>query len=139
MLPIVLFSHGSYSAATKETAEMIIGDLEKVYVLSVEVGSSVTQVEEELENIIKEYNGDVIVLCDILGGTPSNISFKMKQKYKNVLAYTGFNLPVVLELIFNRDGTTQDIKDVIEMTYSNGLNEIKYVTTEKNNNAIVDL
>lgn len=139
MLPLILFSHGSFSKATKETAEMIVGNLEEVYVLSIETGSSISDVEEKLENLVKEYNGEVLILCDILGGTPSNITFKMKQKYSNILSYTGFNLPVVLELVFNRSGATEQIKELIETTFNSSLNEIQYVEKVENDSLDLDL
>lgn len=139
MLPIVLFSHGKYAIATKETAEMIVGDLEKVHVLSLEPGGSVTGLEADLEAIIARNEGEVIVLCDILGGSPSNITFKLKQKYPSIISYTGFNLPVVLELIFNRNGTKNEINQIIKSTFTNSLNEIKCVDLEETNSSIMDL
>lgn len=139
MIPIVLFSHGNYSKASKETAEMIVGGLEEVYSLAIKVGGSISEVENQLENIAQEYNGNIIVLCDILGGTPSNITFKLKQKYKNMICYTGFNLPLVLELIFNRSGKKEDVKELIRTTYSEGLHEIKYIEAEQENDSFMDL
>jgi|SRR5699024_8658431 len=139
MLPIVLFSHGNYSQATKETAEMIVGDLEEVYTLAIKVGSSISEAENDLEGIVQKYNGNIIVLCDILGGTPSNITFKLKQKYKDMVCYTGFNLPLVLELIFNRSGETKDIKEMIRTTYSEGLHEIEYIELRQDNDSFMDL
>lgn len=139
MLPIILFSHGSYANATKDTAEMIVGELKDVYTLGLHPGGSISDLEKELSAIIEQYNGEVIILCDILGGTPSNITFKLKQSYENIISYTGFNLPIILELVFNRDGKTEEIKEIIEATYSSSLHEIRKVAVREQKENIMDL
>lgn len=139
MLPIILFSHGTYAKATKDTAEMIVGKLEDVYTLGLHPGGSISDLEKELSTIIEKHNGEVIVLCDILGGTPSNITFKLKQSYENIISYTGFNLPIILELVFNRDGKTEEIKELIQTTYSSSLHEIKKVAVVEQQENIMDL
>ena len=60
---------------------------------------------------------EIIILADIFGGTPCNASSRMILDGCDVVVYTGFNLPVLLELLLNRELPTEAIKEKLEEVY----------------------
>jgi mannose PTS system EIIA component len=117
---IILISHGYFAKYAMDSAEMIVGKQENYKVISVTDDKDLEDVLKELEDSYKILSKDreVIVLADIFGGTPCNAISRMILNGENVAAYTGFNLPVLLELLLNRDRPIDDIKLNLEKTYN---------------------
>ena len=117
---VILISHGYFAKYAMDSAEMIIGKQDNYK------GISVTD-DKDLEDVIKEledsYNAlskgrEVIVLTDIFGGTPCNAASRLILSGKKVTAYTGFNLPVLLELLLNRDKPLSEVKLDLEKVHN---------------------
>lgn len=105
MIGIVIVSHGDLGSAMIKSAELILGT--QVGVFSVSVSSISLEVESFRHDIIEKIdeadNGEgVIVLTDLFGGTPSNISISLLG-VKNIGIIAGVNLPMVLKLLTIRD------------------------------------
>ncbi len=96
---IVLVTHGGLGAALVETCRMITGGYERL--LSVSVGSAdeVGDVHRRIESAIAHVRGPtgVILLVDMFGGTPSNISLSFLSE-GSVEVVTGVNLPMLTKL-----------------------------------------
>ena len=114
---IILISHGHFAEYAMKSAEMIVGKQEKYKIVSVTDDKDLENVLEELREAYKELKDEreIIILADIFGGTPCNASSRMILC--NVVVYTGFNLPVLLELLLNRELPTEAIKEKLEEVY----------------------
>lgn len=117
---IILISHGYFAKYAMESAEMIVGKQENYKVISVTDDKDLEDVIKELEDSYKILSKDreVIVLADIFGGTPCNATSRLMLNGEDVVAYTGFNLPVLLELLLNRDDTLDNIKLKLKKVYN---------------------
>lgn len=117
---IILISHGYFAKYAMESAEMIVGKQENYKVISVTDDKNLEDVLVELENSYKLLSKDraVIVLADIFGGTPCNAISRLIVKGEKLVAYTGFNLPILLELLLNRNMSIDNIKVNLERTYN---------------------
>ncbi len=117
---IILISHGYFAKYAMESAEMIVGKQENYKIISVTDDKDLEDVIKELEDSYKILSKDreVIVLADIFGGTPCNAASRLMLSGKDVVAYTGFNLPVLLELLLNRDDTLDNIKLKLKKVYN---------------------
>jgi PTS system mannose-specific IIA component len=49
----------------------------------------------------------VVILCDMFGGTPSNLSLSLLADDREVI--TGVNLPMLLKLYTHRDGPLAEV------------------------------
>ncbi|MCA1020539.1 PTS sugar transporter subunit IIA [Halobacillus litoralis] len=99
MLSIVIATHGQLSYGLKNSFEMIIGESQHVYPVSLEEGidSFTSSTEKLIEDLLKEYEG-ILVLTDLKGGTPYNVSLKQSFIHEDkVKVIAGVNLPMVIE------------------------------------------
>ncbi len=101
---LIIATHSSLSKAYVDALELILNvSKSDIDTISFEVGDEIKDFENRLSYLINnKYNSqDVLVLVDILGGTPYNIATKFLSS--NVKIITGINLPLVLEIEINRE------------------------------------
>jgi len=103
-LGVVIVAHGSLGPVLKENAEGIVGELPRCRAITVDQNVDVDQARASIGNAIQEVDGGggVLLLTDMLGGTPSNISISFLGLL-NVEVVTGVNLPMLLKLPFILD------------------------------------
>ena len=118
---IILISHGHFAEYAMKSAEMIVGKQENYKIISVTDDKDLENVLAEIRDAYKKLKDEreVIVLADIFGGTPCNAGSRMILDGCDITVYTGFNLPVLLELLLNRELPTEEIKDKLEEVYKN--------------------
>lgn len=129
-LPIILASHGSFAVGALSCVELLIGTQENIATLSVESDSNIDELRqtlfEQYQNIKNEKG--VLILTDIVGGTPCNLAMELALKNNNIIVYTGFNIPVLLEVFSNRhlslDEIVQVIDDVFPQSFVNATKRI---------------
>jgi PTS system mannose-specific IIA component len=111
MIGVVLCTHRSLAQALRDTAEMILGELPQVEVIAVEPGDAMDALLTRLRQAIDAVNvGDgVLVLCDMFGGTPSNLALSFLSDEVEVV--TGVNLPMLLKLSQSREGAPSAAAD----------------------------
>jgi len=106
MVNIVIVSHADLGDALIRAVEMIAGQAEGLYSVSLFPGDSPEGLGEKLEAALQEIEGqETLVLIDLFGGTPYNVAARQVLK-ENVECVTGANLPMLLELVTSRDGVS---------------------------------
>ena len=98
----VIVTHGHLSGELLAAAEMIIGPISHITTVSIGWHDDVEAAKDEIERAIKSVSqgNGVIVMTDMFGGTPTNIS-AMFLKDGEVEIVTGVNLPMVIKLASN--------------------------------------
>lgn len=98
----VIVSHGQVATELLAAAETVVGDLSHVVAVSIGWHDDVEAAKNEIERAIKNVSQGrgVILLTDMFGGTPTNIS-AMFLKDGEVEIVTGVNLPMVIKLASN--------------------------------------
>jgi PTS system mannose-specific IIA component len=99
MIGVLITTHGNLGKELIKAAELIKGPLSDISYVSVDQTKDVEEIKKEIGNAIKKLDKGrgVLVLTDLFGGTPSNISLSfMKEEKVEVL--TGVNLPMLLKL-----------------------------------------
>lgn len=103
MTGLVLVAHGNLAYEMVKAAEMIAGKLEMVEPVGIDAKDSVDAIRDTITNAIAKYAGKgVIVMTDMFGGTPSNMSLSFLE-HDRVEVVTGVNLPMVLEFASERE------------------------------------
>ncbi|HDP25271.1 MAG TPA: PTS sugar transporter subunit IIA [Deltaproteobacteria bacterium] len=123
MVGIVVVAHGRLAQALAETAEMIVGQIDGFRACSFCQGSDVENLRKMLKTSIKEVNHGlgVIILTDMFGGTPSNISLSFLEEGK-VEVITGVNLPMVITALTKRQGKSlQELAQTLKESGSNNI------------------
>ena len=112
MYKIMVITHGSMAVALKETLKMFTNDADDIYAVGLYdsgVANFTQSVEAEVEKCY-EADKELLVLVDIFGGTPFNISIlKIKNKYDGVEIITGVNLPLLIEANLLKTNNLQDV------------------------------
>lgn len=95
----VIVSHGRVANELLSTAETVVGGLDHIAAVSIGWHDDVEIARGEIERAIKNVSAGagVILLTDMFGGTPTNISAMFLEKDR-VEIVTGVNLPMVIKL-----------------------------------------
>ena len=103
----VIVSHGHVATELVAAAETVVGDLDHIAAVSIGWHDDVDLAKDEIERAINNVSQGrgVLVLTDMFGGTPTNIS-AMFLKENEVEMVTGVNLPMVIKLASHTKDTT---------------------------------
>ncbi|WP_432666977.1 PTS sugar transporter subunit IIA [Wukongibacter baidiensis] len=115
MIGIVLASHGRLAKEMLNSAEMIMGPQENIIALALEPNDDPMKLKESIKESVEKVTGDegVIVLVDLMGGSPSNAAAYVAKE--GIPVITGMNLSILLELIGMRYSMTDElIQNIIE-------------------------
>ncbi|HQX55121.1 MAG TPA: PTS sugar transporter subunit IIA [Pyrinomonadaceae bacterium] len=95
----VIVSHGQMANELLAAAEEVVGDLTNIAAVSIGWHDDVETARDEIERAISNmsFGSGVLILTDMFGGTPTNIS-AMFLKEDEVEIVTGVNLPMVIKL-----------------------------------------
>ncbi|UCE81644.1 MAG: PTS sugar transporter subunit IIA [Deltaproteobacteria bacterium] len=109
MVGILVITHRQLAQEFVATAELIVGKMENCIGLSLDPELPVDDLRQQITNAMDEVNdGDgVIVLTDMFGGTPSNLSLSFLNQ-KGIEVVTGVNLPMLLKLAHSREDVKVD-------------------------------
>jgi len=98
MIGVVIATHGRLAEEVLACAEGIVGPLQRARAVSVSSTVPLDAAREGIAAAVREVNeGDgVLVLTDMLGGTPANLALGFLGDAVDVV--TGVNLPMLLKL-----------------------------------------
>jgi PTS system mannose-specific IIA component len=105
MVGVVLVTHPHLGEEFIRSAEMICGKMVRVLPVSIDTRKEVEDLRRGIAEAVKKVeDGDgVLILTDMFGGTPSNMSLAFLQEGK-VEVLSGLNLPMMIKLSNCREG-----------------------------------
>ena len=103
MIGLLIVTHCDLGAELLNAAEFIVGKVDKVDTIAITETTGSEKLRKWIENKVAALNsGDgVIILTDMFGGTPSNLSLSF-LKDEQIEVLTGVNLPMLIAIIQNR-------------------------------------
>lgn len=104
MIGILLISHGEFAQGMLASSHLFFGrDILQIEALCLMPEESPDTFGERLKNKISELNdgSGVVILCDLLFGTPCNQSASLL--HEDVKVICGANMPLLLELLSQRN------------------------------------
>jgi len=101
MIGVVLATHGELGRALIGAMEMIVGAQTLVAALSLQVADRIEDATTRLQEALDGADeGDgVLVLTDMLGGTPSNLCLALIGGPRPVEVISGVSLPMLLKAV----------------------------------------
>ena len=129
MSRVIFASHGRLSKGMKDSVSMIVGDLAKdVETYSLLPGQNPEDFYQELSKQAKESDEQILVLCDIKGGSVHTALSKLAV-LDNVMVFSGMNMGLALDAVMKSLGgevSLEDATDLINaakegMTVMNGM------------------
>lgn len=124
----VIVTHGQLANELVLAAEMIVGEIHHVSAVSIGWHDDVDVAREHVEKAIQcaDTGGGVIVLTDMFGGTPTNITATFLVP-GSVEVVTGVNLPMVIKLATQEPG--ENLTDLARRIREQGQQQI-YVASD---------
>ena len=104
MIGIVVATHSQLGDALIDAAEFILGSRpEAVTSVSIDLKQSADKLRDKIARGIKDVNQNegVLILTDMFGGTPSNLSYSFLEE-GHVEVLSGVNLPILIQAVNNR-------------------------------------
>ncbi|TWI98660.1 fructoselysine and glucoselysine-specific PTS system IIA component [Mucilaginibacter frigoritolerans] len=121
----LIATHGTFSAGVKSSLELIIGETAQLFILQA-YNNENTSIEYEIKIIMEQVGeqDELIVFSDIMGGSVTNQLVQHALR-PNVHIVSGFNLPLLIEIILGDTNTPVD--ELIETAISNAKEQMVYV------------
>ncbi len=104
MVGVIVVTHSALADELLLATQQIVGDIEGMEPISIDLTEPPEEIRERIRRGIKKVDRGkgVLILTDMFGGTPSNVSLSFLEKGK-VEVVTGVNLPMLLKLATLRD------------------------------------
>ncbi|MFW5941711.1 MAG: PTS sugar transporter subunit IIA [Chloroflexota bacterium] len=128
MVGILIVTHGKMASGLLNAVEMIIGKHENVAALELTEQDQVEAFKQRIEQALDGVQGEdgAIVFVDMLGATPFNLSARVALERDDVEVITGVNLPLLLEIIMQREHTP--FEQLVAMAQEVGADSIKILS-----------
>ena len=102
MIGLLLVAHAGVAGELLAAAEMIVGKLELAEAVCIAPDDSAAEVMSAIKEAAARVSGDgAIIMTDMFGGTPSNMSLSFLEEGK-VEVLTGVNLPMLIRFTQDR-------------------------------------
>ena len=112
MIGIVVVSHGQVAEELVNAARNIVGEVPAIAAVSIGWADDMAASRERIGQALGEVGGgDVLILTDMFGGTPTNVSLPFLSPRVEIV--TGVNLPMLIKLIGLREGDLLEVARVV--------------------------
>ena len=105
MIGITIVTHRQLGDALIDAAGFILGSKpEAVVSVSIDINEKVDALRSDIAKAIKKVKqkDGVLILTDMFGGTPSNLSYSFLEEGK-VEVISGVNLPILIKAVGSRE------------------------------------
>ena len=105
MIGIVVVAHFNLAREMVAATELIVGKQEQFEYVDIFPDEEVDKIKKQVTVAVKNADSGegVVILTDMFGGTPSNISLSFLEEGKAEVV-TGTNLPMLIKLVTYREG-----------------------------------
>lgn len=136
MIGVLITTHGNLGSEMMKVAEMIKGTLKNVTHISMDQTKGMEELKKEITTAVRKLDQGqgVLILTDLFGGTPSNLSLSLLKEGK-VEVVTGVNLPMLLKVNDARE--KMNLKDFAAHVKDYGRKNI-YLASEILKKKVVD-
>jgi len=134
MSRVIFASHGGLSKGMKDSVSMIVGDLAKdVETYSLLPGENPEDYYQELYKQANESNEQILVLCDIKGGSVHTALSKLAV-LDNVVVFSGMNMGLALDIVLRHAYLSEEeLQEIIENA-RDGITMMKELNQVENEN-----
>ncbi|MEM8646356.1 MAG: PTS sugar transporter subunit IIA [Pseudomonadota bacterium] len=124
MIGLVLVTHGQLASEFRAALEHVVGPQENMETISIGPDDDMEQRRSDILDAVAraDSGAGVILLTDMFGGTPSNLSISVMSE-GNVEVIAGVNLPMLVKLSSAR--TTMALPEAVNAAREAG---IKYIS-----------
>lgn len=119
MTHVIVVTHKGLARGLMESAKLLIGSkAELVEQIELQEHQSLDDLINALSESVRRCSGDVLILTDLFGGTPSRAALAIASMYGNIHIITGVNLPMIISVLLNMDNL--NAKELARLAESSG-------------------
>ena len=107
MIGIIVVTHGRVAEELVNAARNIVGEVPSIAAVSIGWGDDPAAANAAIERGLAEVGGTALVLTDMFGGTPTNLSLPFLSEHVEIV--TGVNLPMLIKACALREGALPDV------------------------------
>jgi PTS system mannose-specific IIA component len=113
MVKLIIVCHGALANGLLNAMELILGSQEEIYAFRLDEEDSIDDLEASIDRAVQERQPgqEVLILVDLFGASPFNISARVASRNSGIEVITGVNLAMLLETTLQREGN-----DLLELT-----------------------
>lgn len=107
MIGIVVITHGGVAEELVNAARNIVGEIPAIAAVSIGWSDDPAAAHAAIERGLAAVGGTALVLTDMFGGTPTNLSLPFLSEKVEIV--TGVNLPMVIKASGLREGSLVEV------------------------------
>ena len=107
MIGIVVITHGGVAEELVNAARNIVGEIPAIAAVSIGWSDDPAAANAAIERGLAAVGGAALVLTDMFGGTPTNLSLPFLSEKVEIV--TGVNLPMVIKASALREGSLVEV------------------------------
>ena len=106
MIGLIITGHGTFASGMRSAAELIAGPQERLEAVDFTSLAGTDELERDLAGAFGRLDGcdGVLVLCDLVGGSPFKTAVLLSQGRDDVRVVAGTNLGALVDSLLARDG-----------------------------------
>lgn len=124
MIGVAVISHGTLCEGIVDSVSMVAGKAEQLETVSLKPGQSPQTFQNQLKESLERLDTGmgVLVLVDLLGGTPFNTIGVLSKDY-HVGIVTGMNMAALISVVLQREEETtlEQIMEIAEKSAHDGI------------------
>lgn len=131
MRKILIITHGRFASGVKDTLSILYGNVNNI--MSIDAYTQGVDIDKEVDAFFEkiEPNDEIVVFTDIPGGSVNQKMLTYLNK-KNMYLISGFNLAILLEVLFQKENLTVDLIDELVEQNRKALLQIKKENLQDN-------
>lgn len=107
MIGILVVTHGRVAEEFVNAARNIVGEVPAIAAVSIGWSDDPAAAHAAIERGLAEVGGTALVLTDMFGGTPTNLSLPFLSEAVEIV--TGVNLPMLIKACALREGRLGEV------------------------------
>lgn len=125
MIGIIVCGHGHFATGLTSSLHLIMGEQENYIAVDFPAGDTKTELEANIEEAVIAYAhmDHILVMCDLLSGSPFNTAIMLAMKQPNIHVVYGVNLGMLIETVLKRNFDAT-IEELMETAITTGKQQI---------------
>ncbi len=131
---VVIVTHYQIGAEFLHALRLIVPNAPDFLSVSIDPAQSVDEMRQLIQQALKraDFGAGVLVLTDMFGGTPSNMSLSFVEE-TGVEVVTGLNLPMLIKLAtLSEDKTLEELAKLIKSYGQRNISVASEILPERN-------
>jgi len=102
---LLLASHGDFAKNALETLEMLMGSQSNVEIVGLFPGMGIKELQSAMKQKLDTlaHCGTILIVTDLVGGTPANVAAELVASNPNLYLIGGFNMALLCELAVSEE------------------------------------